>query len=81
MPHQQCSSFLVGVKYYSKEGQPKKLRLRWRLMPLAFYQCLILAIPDQSLLQFVLTNDLQTREIAFADDLTVAGNRHQNFLG
>ena len=50
-------------------------------MPLAFYQCLILAIPDQSLLQFVLTNDLQTREIAFADDTTVAGNKHQKFLG
>ena len=26
-----------------------------------------------SLLDFVLTNDLQTREVAFADDLTVAG--------
>ena len=36
-------------------------------MPLAFHQCFI------PLLDFVLTNDLQTREAAFADYLTVAG--------
>ena len=35
-----------------------------------------------SLLDFVLTNDLQNREVAFADDLTVIKIRiYQKFLG
>ena len=66
MPHHQGSSFLVGMRYYLKKGQPRVIQLRCRLMLLAFYQCF-------SLLDFVLTSDLQIREVAFVDDLTVAG--------
>ena len=43
-------------------GQTRLIRLRWELMHLAFCN---------SLLNFVLIKNLQTREVAFADDLTV----------
>ena len=64
MLHQQGSSFLARVKYYLMSGQTRLIRLRWELMHLAFCN---------SLLNFVLIKNLQTREVAFADDLTVAG--------
>ena len=57
MPHQQGSSFLDGVKYYLKKGQSRVIRFRWRTY--AF------GIMLHSLLDFVLTNDLQTREVAW----------------
>ena len=65
MPHQQGSSFLEGVKYYLKKGQSRVIRFRWRTYTFG--------IMLHSLLDFVLTNDLQTREVALAYDLTVPG--------
>ena len=67
MPHQQGSSFLAGVKYYLIKGQPRVIQLQWGLMSLAFYQCFTFC-----LISF-LTNDFQTREVAFTYDFTVAG--------
>ena len=62
MLHQQGSA---GMRYCLKKGQPRMIPLQWGLMHSAFYQYF-------TLLDFVLINDLQTREIAFVYDLTAA---------
>ena len=56
-----------GGEILSKEGNTQGDLTSMRAYILGILQIL------HSLLDFVLTSDLHTREIAFADDLTVAG--------
>ena len=56
-----------GGEILSKEGETQS-----GPTSMGFYALGILPMLH-CLLDFVLTNDLQTREVAFADDLTVAG--------
>ena len=71
MLHQQGSSFLAGMKYYLKKGQPGVIRLRWWLMPMIGNATE--TYTNVSLFAWFCFNKLQTREVTFADDLTVAG--------
>ena len=65
MSHQQGSSCLEEVEYFLTKGQPRVTRIQWSLMPLGFYHCFTLCLTS------VLTKALQTREVAFADDVAV----------
>ena len=67
MPHQQGSSFFRGGEILSKEGITQGDPTLMEAYALGILSML------HSLVYFILTDDLQTREVAFADDLTVAG--------
>ena len=62
MPHQQGPSSLAWVRYYrDNRGCPTSMGA-YGILPML-----------HSLLDFILTNDLLTRKVAFADDVAVAG--------